>query len=241
MWAGRALQDRAVPQARLDIGLHKPSTAHASTACSCPRAIRLCRRPQLPVLRRTRRREFFSVDIGQRHPRGSRRLGSAPQALSMVLRNSGGQRRHAERSGRSAAFSEPLHHKSADWPGNNPLPLKSWTAEELAKLPTSISWTSTSPSPSPSPPKPRRPRRLPRTPAPGARAAGVQHWYERTGFQGGLQWYRCAISPEFNSELALYSGRTMTFRRTSSQARAIGGTTRGRARSRRCSQARALT
>jgi pimeloyl-ACP methyl ester carboxylesterase len=27
------------------------------------------------------------------------------------------------------------HHKSADWPGNNPLPLKSWTAEELAKLP----------------------------------------------------------------------------------------------------------
>ena len=33
--------------------------------------------------------------------------------------------------------------------------------------------------------------------------------YERTGFQGGLQWYRCAISPEFNSELALYSGRTI--------------------------------
>ena len=28
------------------------------------------------------------------------------------------------------------HHKSADWPGNNPFPLKSWTAEELAKLPT---------------------------------------------------------------------------------------------------------
>ena len=28
------------------------------------------------------------------------------------------------------------HHKSADWPGNNPLPLKSWTAEELAKMPT---------------------------------------------------------------------------------------------------------
>ena len=33
--------------------------------------------------------------------------------------------------------------------------------------------------------------------------------YERTGFQGGLQWYRCAISPEFDSELALFSGRTI--------------------------------
>ena len=52
--------------------------------------------------------EFFSVDIGQRHSRGSRRLGSAPQALSMVLRNSGGQRRHAERSGRSARFPTSL-------------------------------------------------------------------------------------------------------------------------------------
>lgn len=28
------------------------------------------------------------------------------------------------------------HHKSADWPGNKPFPLQSWTAEELAKMPT---------------------------------------------------------------------------------------------------------
>jgi hypothetical protein len=28
------------------------------------------------------------------------------------------------------------HHKSADWPANKPHPLKGWTAEELAKLPT---------------------------------------------------------------------------------------------------------
>ena len=28
------------------------------------------------------------------------------------------------------------HHKSADWKGNQPYPLKSWTASELAKLPT---------------------------------------------------------------------------------------------------------
>src|SRR5690348_17613777 len=28
------------------------------------------------------------------------------------------------------------HHKSADWKGNKPYPLKAWSAEELAKLPT---------------------------------------------------------------------------------------------------------
>ncbi len=28
------------------------------------------------------------------------------------------------------------HHKSADWPGNKPFPLQSWTAAELAKMPT---------------------------------------------------------------------------------------------------------
>ena len=29
-----------------------------------------------------------------------------------------------------------FHYKSADWPGNRPSPLKSWSAEELAKMPT---------------------------------------------------------------------------------------------------------
>ena len=29
-----------------------------------------------------------------------------------------------------------FHHKSADWSGNRPFPLKSWTAGELAKMPT---------------------------------------------------------------------------------------------------------
>ena len=28
------------------------------------------------------------------------------------------------------------HHKSADWNDNKPYPLESWTADELAKLPT---------------------------------------------------------------------------------------------------------
>jgi len=33
--------------------------------------------------------------------------------------------------------------------------------------------------------------------------------YSRTGFQGGLQWYRCTASEEQTRELRLYSGRTI--------------------------------
>jgi pimeloyl-ACP methyl ester carboxylesterase len=33
--------------------------------------------------------------------------------------------------------------------------------------------------------------------------------YERTGFQGGLQWYRCRTSGRFASELEIFSGRTI--------------------------------
>jgi pimeloyl-ACP methyl ester carboxylesterase len=33
--------------------------------------------------------------------------------------------------------------------------------------------------------------------------------YARTGFQGGLQWYRCGTSGAFTAELETYSGRTI--------------------------------
>jgi len=33
--------------------------------------------------------------------------------------------------------------------------------------------------------------------------------YQRTGFQGGLQWYRCGTSGAFNAELQIFSGRTI--------------------------------
>jgi pimeloyl-ACP methyl ester carboxylesterase len=33
--------------------------------------------------------------------------------------------------------------------------------------------------------------------------------YRRTGFQGGLQWYRCGTSGVFNAELQTWSGRTI--------------------------------
>ena len=33
--------------------------------------------------------------------------------------------------------------------------------------------------------------------------------YARTGFQGGLQWYRCRTTPQQNADLELFSGRTI--------------------------------
>jgi pimeloyl-ACP methyl ester carboxylesterase len=36
--------------------------------------------------------------------------------------------------------------------------------------------------------------------------------YARTGFQGGLNWYRCATSPRYIAELQLFSGRRIDVR-----------------------------
>ena len=102
------------------------------------------------------------------------------------------------------------HHKSADWAGNTPLPLQAWTASELAKLPTYYVMD------------------LGRTMAetvaaemPSAQQIAANGWlperelafyageYARTGFQGGLQWYRCGTSGAFTAEQQTWSGRTI--------------------------------
>jgi pimeloyl-ACP methyl ester carboxylesterase len=102
------------------------------------------------------------------------------------------------------------HHKSADWKGNKPTQLKSWSAGELAKLPTYYVMDLA--------------RNMAETVAeemPSAAAIAANQWlpdrelafysaeYARTGFQGGLQWYRCGTSGAFTAELETYSGRTI--------------------------------
>jgi pimeloyl-ACP methyl ester carboxylesterase len=102
------------------------------------------------------------------------------------------------------------HHKSADWPGNRPFPLKSWTAGELAKLPTYYVMDLAS--------------NMAETVAaemPSTEAIAANRWlpdrelafyageYGRTGFQGGLQWYRCGTSGDFTAELETWSGRSI--------------------------------
>jgi len=100
------------------------------------------------------------------------------------------------------------HHKSADWKANAPTPLRSWSAAELAKLPTYYVMDFA--------------RNMAETVAeemPSAAAIAANQWlpdselafysgeYTRTGFQGGLQWYRCGTSGAFTAELETWSGR----------------------------------
>jgi pimeloyl-ACP methyl ester carboxylesterase len=102
------------------------------------------------------------------------------------------------------------HHKSADWPQNRPFTLKEWSAAELARLPTYYVMDLD---------KGMAETVAEETPSPAEIAAC--HWltedelrvysteYARTGFQGGLQWYRCRTVGKPNADLELFSGRTI--------------------------------
>jgi pimeloyl-ACP methyl ester carboxylesterase len=110
------------------------------------------------------------------------------------------------KQGLAAFLRAYYHHKSADWPGNVPFRLGGWTAEELARMPTyyimdlgeDMAATVAHEMP-----------------------AGEAAWltdaelavyaseFGRTGFQGGLQWYRCGTSGRFTPELELFSGRAI--------------------------------
>jgi pimeloyl-ACP methyl ester carboxylesterase len=102
------------------------------------------------------------------------------------------------------------HHKSADWKDNKPYPLQGWTATELAKLPTYYVMDLA--------------KNMAETAAeemPSADAIAANKWlpdrelsfysaeYARTGFQGGLQWYRCGTSGVFTAEFQTWSGRSI--------------------------------
>jgi pimeloyl-ACP methyl ester carboxylesterase len=102
------------------------------------------------------------------------------------------------------------HHKSADWHGDKPFRLAGWTAEELAKMPTYYIMDLH--------------EDMPTTVAhemPSAAEIDANRWlpdqelavyateYTRTGFQGGLQWYRRGTGGLDASELQLFCGRTI--------------------------------
>jgi len=102
------------------------------------------------------------------------------------------------------------HHKSADWPGNTPYPLQGWTASELAHLPTyyvmdlgrTMAETVAAEMPAPA-------QIASNTWLPDHELAFYAGEYARTGFQGGLQWYRCGTAGAFTSEYETWSGRTI--------------------------------
>lgn len=102
------------------------------------------------------------------------------------------------------------HFKSADWPGNRPYPLAAWTATELAKLPTYYVMDARQDmAATVAPEMPSREQIAACRWLPDEELRVYSGEYARTGFQGGLQWYRCAISDRFNAELSLYAGRTI--------------------------------
>jgi pimeloyl-ACP methyl ester carboxylesterase len=108
------------------------------------------------------------------------------------------------------AFLRAYYHiKSADWKQNRPFRLKSYTAEELAQIPRYYVMD--------------RDKGMAETVAvamPSAKEIAACKWlredelsvysseFARTGFQGGLQWYRCR-GGKYNAELETLSGRTI--------------------------------
>ena len=98
------------------------------------------------------------------------------------------------------------HFKSADCEGNRPYPLKSWSAGELAKLPTYyVMELEKDMAETVAPEMPRQAAAWLTDEELGVYA----ETFNQTGFQGGLQWYRCATGTEFTPELMKLSGRTI--------------------------------
>ncbi len=103
-----------------------------------------------------------------------------------------------------------FHQKSADWPGNAPHPLAGWSAEEIAQLPDYYVM----------PLHRTMPQAVaPAMPSPDEIAAC--RWlterdlavytaeYARTGFQGGLNFYRLRSAGRHAQELATFAGRSI--------------------------------
>jgi pimeloyl-ACP methyl ester carboxylesterase len=114
------------------------------------------------------------------------------------------------RQGVHAFLRGYFHYKSADWEGNKPFPLKSWTAGELAKMPTYYIMDlhkNMAETVAPEMPSAADIASCQWLPENELRVYSTE--YERTGFQGGLQWYRARTQGLYDTELQLFSGRTI--------------------------------
>ena len=104
-----------------------------------------------------------------------------------------------------------FHVKSGDWPGNDPAPLPDGSAASLARLPHYYVMPRTATMPAAVAPF-----------MPDADAVASCRWlpedvlavyaaeYARTGFQGGLNWYRGRTSGVHGREWAAQTGRSIT-------------------------------
>jgi pimeloyl-ACP methyl ester carboxylesterase len=103
-----------------------------------------------------------------------------------------------------------FHHKSADWKANRPYPLASWAAEEMAKMPTyyimprDLDMAATVAAEMPSAAEIAACRWLTE-----AELGVYSAEYARTGFQGGLNWYRARTNARTAAEQQIFAGRTI--------------------------------
>jgi len=130
-------------------------------------------------------RKHYQVHYGTREANAEMR--QSPQGLHAFLR----------------AY---YHMKSADWPHNRPQPLPDWHAETLARMPTYYimdrdhGMAETVAAHMPTPAQVAACSWLP-----DAKLAVYAAEYARTGFQGGLNWYRCSTHPPCVAEQQMFA------------------------------------
>lgn len=166
---------------------------------------------------------FRTVDADERTETGQGRAG---EDIDLALGRLARPRKHYQRyyatreanadmqycpEGVAAFLRAYYHHKSADWVENKPYRLAAWSAEELARMPTyyimerglTMAQTVRPFMPSPS-------QIAGNCWLPDLELAVYAEEYARTGFQGGLNWYRARYVPHLNAELALFGGKRIT-------------------------------
>jgi pimeloyl-ACP methyl ester carboxylesterase len=109
------------------------------------------------------------------------------------------------------AFLRAYYHcKSADWRENAPFPLQSWAAEELAKMPAYyIMGLKQGMAETVAKHAPTEAQIAACAWLPENELAVYSEEFSRTGFQGGLQWYRNATSQAATAQLRMFSGRAI--------------------------------
>lgn len=165
----------------------------------------------------------FGTAVGVSPPvlETSRAGGDLDHALGRLARpRKHYQRYYATRSANADMVGAPegvgaflrayFHHKSADWVENAPFRLRDWSADEVARMPTYYIME-----------RDRTMAETVRPHMPSKAAVAANRWltgaeldvyrraYERTGFQGGLNWYRARYEPHLNAQLALFARRAI--------------------------------
>ena len=101
-----------------------------------------------------------------------------------------------------------FHMKSADWPTNIPEPLNEWTAQQLARLPEYYVMKADDTMPTAvASEMPDKTTIEACQWLPDEELAVYTSEFARTGFQGGLNWYRTSVMPTYTRDLAVYANR----------------------------------